>query len=563
MEETKQARDDSKSPVERSQNGGATEKLAFPGDVEHVELSEKQIEGRSERLADLYPDYEKKAGPIPWSAFAIIITELCERCAYYGASTLFVSFMLNNLKITSDKATAINRGFSFIAYLTTILGAVLADQWFGKFRVVLFFSIMYVIGLALLTLSADPDFSFDTRFPLFLVAIYLFIGFGTGGIKSNVSVYAAEQVPKDIVNHEKKVIYTQEMTVERIYRYFYWCINIGALFGQLVCPVISHTQGEKGFVYAFLIPTVFFAFGIVAFVSGKSRYINAPQYGSPLGKAFRCIRYAVSHRFKKKAGDESARPEPNIKREHWLDYAKSDVEGELEWNNQYVEDMKRTIKACKVFLFFIIYYVLYYNMFDAFVTIGTHMQRPSWFGPEQMNVVDSLVIVVLMPFFDLWIYPFLRKTFGWKLGPILRCTLGFAVMTLAFIYLTIWQKVLYSTGPYYDFMSIADPHARDQAVNNLPVWVLVVVYALVALSEIFASCTGLELAYRAASEELKSVVMSIFLFMSALSSLIGMILANWTRDPDYLGLFIFETAAVGVTTIVFYVFFRKYDDDYD
>ena len=46
-------------------------------------------------------------------------------------------------------------------------------------------------------------------------------------------------------------------------------------------------------------------------------------------------------------------------------------------------------------------------------------------------------------------------------------------------------------------------------------------YILVALSEIFASITGLEYAFTKAPKNMRSLVMSIFLFMSALSSAVG------------------------------------------
>jgi POT family proton-dependent oligopeptide transporter len=46
-------------------------------------------------------------------------------------------------------------------------------------------------------------------------------------------------------------------------------------------------------------------------------------------------------------------------------------------------------------------------------------------------------------------------------------------------------------------------------------------YILIAISEIFASITGLEYAFTKAPKNMRSLVMSVFLFMSAISSAIG------------------------------------------
>lgn len=46
-------------------------------------------------------------------------------------------------------------------------------------------------------------------------------------------------------------------------------------------------------------------------------------------------------------------------------------------------------------------------------------------------------------------------------------------------------------------------------------------YILIAISEILASITGLEYAFTKAPKNMRSLVMSVFLFMSALASALG------------------------------------------
>lgn len=485
------------------------------------------------------PNIIRQPGPIPLSSWFIIVTELCERFAFYGASLIFQGYLIKVLMQEKSAATAINRGFSFFAYLTAVVGAVIADTKLGKFRTILLFSTLYMLGLILLTVSAT-DLSLKAGFglPGFLLATYVFIGCGTGGIKSNVSAFAAEQVRDGIhPTKDPKVFLDSRLTVESVFRYFYWAINLGAMVGQIICPSVSHTS----YPLAFMIPAIMFIIGIVVFIAGKSRYYARPPSGSVLVKVWNCMRYAMKQ---SKNGEA-----------HWLDRAKGSRN--TDWNDKFVEDLKRTLNACKVFLFYPFYWALYGNMSDNFINQSINMRRPSWLDESQLNVINSLVLVATIPIFDSFIFPFLRNR-GFRLGPITRITTGFIIVIIGFIYVTVLQKVLYNTGPYYDFTNV--PSDVKIPVNDLSVWWQMPPYAIIAISEIFSSATGLEFAYKQAAPELKSIVMSLFLLTNCGGSLIGMLLAIWSKDPYFVTIFAVQTSVLAVITVIFWYLFKKYDD---
>jgi POT family proton-dependent oligopeptide transporter len=486
------------------------------------------------------PNIIRQGGPIPISAWFIIVTELCERFAFYGASLIFQGYLIKVLHQPKSAATAINRGFTFFAYLTAVLGAVIADAKLGKFKTILIFSISYMIGLVLLTLSS-MKWSLEANFGLagFIVATYIFIACGTGGIKSNVSAFAADQIKDGIhPTSDPKIYHDSRITVESVFRYFYWAINVGALLGQTICPSVSHSS----YPLAFLIPAITFFIGTTVFVLGRGMYYRRPASGSILLKVWRCIRYAMKNKQSNAA--------------HWLDRAKG-VQG-VEWNDKFVDDVKRTLNACKVFLFFPFYWALYANMTDNFINQGLNMKRPSWLDESQLNAINPLVLVVAIPFFDMIVFPFLRAR-GFKLGPITRITTGFVIVTIGFVYVTILQKMVYSTGPYYDFQTKV-PADGSIPVNDLSIWWQMPPYAIIAISEIFSSVTGLEFAYKQAAPELKSIVMSLFLLTNCGGSLIGMFLAIWSRDPLFVTVFAVQTTMVAVICVIFWFCFKQYDD---
>ncbi|KAJ1923155.1 hypothetical protein IWQ60_006057 [Tieghemiomyces parasiticus] len=618
----------------------------------------------------------KRAGPVPSQAWLIVVTELCERFTYYGASLMFQLYMLRELGLNQAAATAVNRGFSFFCYFTTILGAVIADQYLGKYRTILIFAALYAIGLGILTLSATPaSIAGGWGLPGFLLGCYVFMGLGTGGMKANVSAFVAEQIPHnhsvlggpegkdyetlegaDTSDHDKHryldsgcdtddgetddsddhvvaedVSFTTvdpasahhyrhpvtdvrypppgalpaidyQLTVERVFRYFYWAICLGAFIGQVLCPMVAQ---RSTYAHAFLLPTVLFFTAVLIFWSGRKRYVHRPPTQAVLLQALRCVRYALKHR----------RPGQG----HWLDVArpsviatrfKADTEGHAEpladevalednplyapplgagvamaplastavplslavdWDDDFVDSLRRAGRACAVFAFYPFFWAIYSNMADNFITQALTLERPDWFPPDQMNALINLVLVVIIPLFDIYIDPALRAR-GLRLGPIRRITLGFAIAVATFFYITVLQYVIYTTGPYYDFSearlraahvpdtattAAADAHGLYQ--NHVSIWWQAIPCLLMGLADFFASATGLEFAYSQAPRQMKSVVVALYLFTSCLGSLLGLIVAYWSHDPNFIYVYGFQTVIMLLATLLFSHLFSHWD----
>lgn len=77
--------------------------------------------------------------------------------------------------------------------VTPILGAIIADQYLGKYNTILIFCVVYIIGLMILTFTSLPvALEHGSGLGGFITAIVV-IGLGTGGIKSNVAPLIADQ----------------------------------------------------------------------------------------------------------------------------------------------------------------------------------------------------------------------------------------------------------------------------------------------------------------------------------------------------------------------------------
>lgn len=186
-------------------------------------------------------------------------------------------------------ATGLSNFFIFWVYLTPILGAIVADQYLGKYNTILYFAMVYIVGLIILFCTSLPVAIEHGAALGGLIAAMIIIGLGTGGIKSNVSPLIAEQYrgTKQTIRTEKsgeRVIVDPAVTIQRICTsslsaswqtsiadqyvdmVFYLCINVGSLSS------IATTELERnvGFWSAYLLPLLMFLVGFAVIIAGYS-----------------------------------------------------------------------------------------------------------------------------------------------------------------------------------------------------------------------------------------------------------------------------------------------------
>ena len=147
----------------------------------------------------------------------ILVTELCERLAYYGLTGSLTIFFTKELGMRSFFATCLTSLFSSLNYVTPLLGAWVADGFCGRYRTIGLFGVVYICGLALCIIGAHPAVKSSW---IFLIGLFIGVAVGAGGIKPNVVVFGADQFDVRIPAQVKQK--------EQFFGFFYWCINIGA-----------------------------------------------------------------------------------------------------------------------------------------------------------------------------------------------------------------------------------------------------------------------------------------------------------------------------------------------
>lgn len=117
----------------------------------------------------------------------IIITEFCERLAYYGLAGNLELFFKSEMDMSTADASLHVTLFAGTVYCTPLLGGWLADSYLNRFRTILIFQVIYLVGLCGISLASwvfSHESNNKDEIPLgfaiiFWVGLYL-IALGTG-----------------------------------------------------------------------------------------------------------------------------------------------------------------------------------------------------------------------------------------------------------------------------------------------------------------------------------------------------------------------------------------------
>uniref|UniRef100_A0A671MTS6 Solute carrier family 15 member 1-like n=1 Tax=Sinocyclocheilus anshuiensis TaxID=1608454 RepID=A0A671MTS6_9TELE len=368
----------------------------------------------------------------PISIFFIVVNEFCERFSYYGMRAVLVLYFRYFLLWDDDLATSIYHAFVALCYLTPILGAIIADSWLGKFKTIIYLSIVYAIGQVTMAVSTihditdanrdgTPDnFTFHTA--LSMLGLVL-IALGTGGIKPCVAAFGGDQFQE----HQSRQLNT-------FFSVFYLCINAGSLLSTLITPVLRaqecgiHTQ-QQCYPLAFGVPAALMVVSLVVFISGSGMYIKTDPEGNIMWSVCKCIGFAIKNRFRHRS---SRYP----KREHWMDWA------DEKYDKLLIAQIKMVLKV----LFLYIPLPMFWTLFDQKGSRWT-LQATTMTG-DFVCTVNPILILTLVPIMDRLIFPLIQKC-GLNFSPLKRMTVGMLFAAMAFVSAALVQIEIDKTLPNF------------------------------------------------------------------------------------------------------------------
>lgn len=160
--------------------------------------------------------------------------------------------------------------------------------------------------------------------------------------------------------------------------------------------------------------------------------------------------------------------------------------------------------------------------------------------------------VILIPLMDMLVYPFLRRR-GWRVSALQRMALGFQVAAFAMVYAAVTQHFVYKK-------SACGSHAGEcDTKAPMNVWIQSGSYILIATSELLVNVPSMEYAYSKAPKKMRSFVMAIQLFTSAISSALGEAFNPISQDPKLVENYSIVAGLCCGAGVLFWILFRGLD----
>uniref|UniRef100_A0A8C2UJA6 Solute carrier family 15 member 2 n=1 Tax=Coturnix japonica TaxID=93934 RepID=A0A8C2UJA6_COTJA len=321
----------------------------------------------------------------PLSIAFIVVNEFCERFSYYGMRGMWPMGRDYPILVFLYMMAWRSR-----VLLYMVSQATTSDNWLGKYKTIIYLSIVYVVGHLIKSVGAIPSLGFCN---------------GVVFVLPCISAFGGDQFEEEHTSERSK-----------FFSVFYLSINAGSLISTFVTPVLRGDVkcfGEDCYALAFGVPAALMVLALVVFIAGSGLYRKTPPQGNVLLEVCKCIGFAIKNRLKNRS-----RQIP--KRDHWLDWA----------SEKYSKELIGEVKMVTRVLFLFLPLPMFWALFDQQVQYST-LQGIYVLQPDQMQFLNPLLILVFIPIFDLGLYPLISMC-KFNFTPIRKMATGMILAGMAF-----------------------------------------------------------------------------------------------------------------------------------
>ncbi|XBI01919.1 hypothetical protein VPH35_130579 [Triticum aestivum] len=409
-------------------------------------------------------------------------------------------------------------------FLTPVVGAFLADSYWGRYSTVAVFLSVYIFGMFIMTSSAALPWllprSSDEGGGVHRTAVYLrlyLVALCTGGIKPCATALGADQF--DGADPAERV------GKGSFFNWYYFSINIGSL---LSATLLVWVQDNIGWTVGYAIPTVLIGFGLAVFVSGGKIYRYRPLGvgGSPLTRVSQVVVVAARNCRLELPDDTSALHE-NGNAQHTGQFrffdkaaivlASSEKKGPWRLCTvSQVEELKMLLRMSPVWASMLVFFAVTSQMSTTLIEQGMAMDnRVGAFvvPPASLSTFDIISVLIWVPLYDAVLVPLARRVTGEHRGftqlQRIGVSLGFHVKSLC-LFVSFISRY-YLTGLALSIAAMAytalieTRRLASAPETSISIMWLAPMYFMLGAAEVFTSIGMLEFFYDQSPGSMKSL----------------------------------------------------------
>jgi len=520
------------------------------------------------------------------SALFLIGVELAERFAHSGISSNLISFLTGPLGLSKATAAENVNTWTGVTTVLPLLGAFIADSYLGRYRTILISSVLYVLGLSLMTLSAvllslsssdskngaEIMSSSPSQFQVifFFFSLYL-VAVALGGHKPCLQAFGADQFDGQDPKESK--------AKSSFFNWWYFGLVSGPTASYLF---LNYIQDNLSWGLGFGIPCISMMIALVVFLMGTRTYrytVNCPEKNPffRIGKVFsRAARNwrASSSLILVELEAQGTLPDKNSQQFRFLykslltPVGSEDEGGECTIRD--VEDAKAILRLVPIWFSCLLYAIIFAQSSTLFTEQGKTLDRLIWTGVDipaaSLKLFMTFSVILFVPIYDRVFVPLARAVTGKSSGITMlwRIGIGMVISILCMITAAVVEIKRLATASEYGLLD--DP---DETIP-MSFWWLVPQYVLLGLADVFTLIGLQEFFYDQVPSELKSAGLSLYLSIIGVGSFLSSFLIfiidvttgedGWFSDNlnrAHLDYFYWVLAGLSTVGLVSFTFFAK------
>ncbi|KAJ4846983.1 hypothetical protein Tsubulata_019983 [Turnera subulata] len=475
------------------------------------------------------------------SALFIIGVEVAERSAFFGMTSNLITYLTGPLgQSTAGAAKALNV-WAGTAALLPLLGAFVADSFLGRFKTIVVASLVYILGLALLTLLAVLPFSADSDYKssnlvesvstssiqmfMFLFALYV-VALGQGGHKPCVQAFGADQFDGEDPQECK--------ARSSFFNWWYFGINAGM---SVSLVGLSYMVENFSWGFGFGIPCILMLVALLVFLLGTKSYrysFRVEERGAfvRIGRVF----LATIRNWKTAPSIAALREEACVSALHhqcseqfgFLNKALllpegSNMENEMVCSASEVEEAKTVLRLVPIWTTCLVYGIVVAQISTFFTKQGATLDRSIITNFEipaaSLQSLISVAIILFIPIYDRVLVPVARLLTGKSSGITMlqRIGTGMVLSTVLMASAALVETKRLVTAKEYGLVD------KPDITIPMSIWWLVPQYVLIGITDAFIVVGLQEFFYNQVPSELKSIGAALFLSIFG----VGMFLSSF------------------------------------
>ncbi|OAY66841.1 protein NRT1/ PTR FAMILY 5.1 [Ananas comosus] len=451
-----------------------------------------------------------------WRACAYLVGyEAFERMAFYGVASNLVVYLTTQLHEETVSSVRNVSNWSGSVWITPIIGAYIADTYLGRFWTFTISSLIYVLGMMLLTVAVSLKSlkSSPSQVVVVYAALYV-MAVGAGGTKPNISTFGADQFD-DFDPHERRL-------KESFFNWWMFSSFTGGLAASLG---LVYVQENVGWGLGYGIPTAGLMLSLLIFYLGTPNYRHKMRRTkSPTKVIARVLAAAFANRRLKRTDDAAELYE--LEPQHYAITGKRRVHHTSAFRFldkaavkgcgsgapctvTQVEETKLVLGMSMVWLTTLVPCTIWAQVNTLFVKQGTTLDRSFGGGfrlpAASLGSLITLSMLLTVPFYDRLLVPLARRRTGNPRGITLLQRLGvgffFHVLVTAVAYLVELRR-----------MRVIRQHSitAPDAIVPMSIFWLLPQYVLLGIGDVFNAIGILEFFYDQSPEDMQSLGTTFF-----------------------------------------------------